>query len=438
MQIFLGILFTVLAFLAIYKIKMYNTKGINKNWFIAMFSIKLILSIGLFAMYSRSPEIKSNADIFRFYNDAQVIYNSLKTQPSAFFKIMTGINSDSEELLPYYQKMNNWDYSFGSKLYANNKLLIRYLALISILTFGSYYAATVITIFLSFTGLFWIFRFFNYMIKDNKWLILFLIFLTPSIAFWSSGILKESLLIFLIGLLINCGSLALRGRNPFIRIIIVAISLIFIFEIKAILALILIPAILSYLWNHYFPKQRTFIPYFIIFFIGFSFASESGKYMNKGFFELLQDKQAGFISVTQRDNSQSLISSIDFQPNSISIASNAPIAIINVLFRPALWEANNLQSYFASFENVAISLSILLIIIFPTKEINNKNLLLFTLSISLSYIIIIGLSVPVLGAISRYRIIALIFLEMSLIQIININRIKELILNKQTNIHTNK
>jgi hypothetical protein len=48
------------------------------------------------------------------------------------------------------------------------------------------------------------------------------------------------------------------------------------------------------------------------------------------------------------------------------------------------------------------------------------------------------LSVPILGAISRYRIIALIFLEMSLIQIININRIKELILNKQTNIHANK
>jgi len=438
MNIILGIFFTFIAFFTIYKVKMYNTKGINKNWFAAAFAIKLILAIGLFLMYSKTPEIKKNADIFRFYNDAKVIYKSIKTQPTVFLRIITGINSDSEDLVPYYKKMNNWAYSFGSKLYANNKLFIRYLALISIFTFGSYYAAVVITIFLSFTGLFWIFRFFNSMIKDNKWLILFLIFLTPSIAFWSSGILKESLLIFLIGLLINCGSLALKGRKPLIRIFIVVLSLFFIFELKAILAIILIPAILAYLWNYYFPKQRVFIPYFIIFFVGFSFASESSKYMSKGLFELLQDKQAGFISVAQRDNSQSIISPIDFQPNSVSIASNAPIAIINTLFRPALWEANNIQSYFASFENTAIFLSILLIIIFPMKEIKNKNLLLFTLSISLSYLIIVGLSVPVLGAISRYRIIALIFLEMSLIQIIDIQKIKELILNKQTKILSNK
>jgi hypothetical protein len=351
---------------------------------------------------------------------------------------MTRISSDSEELLPYYQKMDNWAYSFGSKLYANNKLFIRYIALISIISLGSYSGVVVITVFLSFTGLFWIFRFFNSNIKDDKWLIFFIVFLTPSIAFWSSGILKESLLIFLIGLLINCGSLALRGRKPFIRIIIVAISLIFIFEIKAILALILIPAILSYLWNHYFPKQRTIIPYFMVFFIAFSIASESDKYMSTGVFDLLKNKQEGFVYVAQRDKSQSLISPIDFQANSLSIASNSPIALINSLFRPAFWEANNLQSYFASFENTALFLSIILIIIFPRKEIENKNLLLFTLSISLSYLIIIGLSVPILGAISRYRIIALIFLEMSLIQIININRIKELILNKQTNIHANK
>jgi len=423
MKIVITIFFLAIAFFAIYKIKMYRTKGINKHWFAAVFAIKVILASVMFFMYSSTPEIKKDADIFRFYNDAQVIYKSIKTEPTIFFKLIFN-NTEDSKLKPYYKKMNNWDYSYGSQIFSNNRFLIRYFAIFSIITFGSYGAMVVITIFLSFTGLFWIFKFFNSKIKNNKILIFILVFLTPSIAFWSSGILKESLLIFLIGLVLNCGNYALKGKSPLIRSVIVLLALVAIFQIKAIILLLLIPSIIAYLWAHYIPSQRIIIPYFIVFFSFFSIASESNSFMNKGLFEILQDKQSGFIEVAQQYDAKSIISPISFDANSISVAANSPIAVINVLFRPALWEANNIQSFASAIENLAIFVSLLLVIAFPRKEIDNKNIFMLSISFAFSYIIIIGLGTPILGAISRYRIIPLLFVEMSILQLIDTTRIK--------------
>jgi len=425
MKIIITIFFLLIAFFTIYKIKMYGAKGMKKHWFAVAFAIKVILASAMIFMYSRTPEIKTNADIFRYYNDAQVIYNSIKTDPTIFFKLLAN-NTEDSKLVPYYKRMDNWNYSYGSKIYSNNRFIIRYIALFSIITFGSYGAMVVITIFLSFTGLFWIFRFFNSKIKGNTLLIFLIVFLTPSIAFWSSGILKESLLIFFIGLFLNCGSLALKGQKPIARAIIVLLTLIVIFQLKAIVLLLLLPSSIAYLWNHFIPNQRAIIPYFILFFVSFSLASESNSFLSKGLFELLQDKQSGFIEVANHYNPKSIISPIVFESNAISIASNSPIAIVNVLFRPALWEAYNIQSYASAIENIAIFISLLLIIISPKKEIDNKNLFLFTISFALSFIIIIGLSTPILGAISRYRIIPLLFIEMSIIQIIDTTKIKSL------------
>ena len=433
MKITITLFFIAIAFFAIYKIKMYGAKGISKHWFAGAFAIKLLLAGLMIFMYSRTPKIKKNADIFRYYNDAQVIYKSFKTQPSAFFKVMFEYKTDSPELKPIYQKMHNWDYSYGSRFYSSNKLIIRLIALFSIITFGSYGAMVVLILFLSFTGLFWIFRFFSSKIKHRNILIFILIFLTPSVAFWSSGILKESLLIFFIGLVLNCGNFALKGRKPIPRTIIVLLALFFIFQIKAIILLLLLPSLMAYLWNHYLPNQRTIIPYFILYFVGFSIASGSENFMDKGLFNILKDKQIGFIEIGHQYNANSMISPILFDANSISIAANAPIALINSLFRPAFWEANNLQSYASATESFMVIISVLLIIIYPNKEIYHKNLLLFSFSFALSYLIIIGLTTPILGAVSRYRIISLIFLEMSLIQLINLDKIEEALHIKRNN-----
>jgi hypothetical protein len=427
MDLVIGIFFLLAAFFAIYKIPMFATRGISKNWFLAAFAFKVVLAATMFSMYSRNIEVQQNADIFRYFEDSKVISHALKNKPSDFLKLLFGYDTDNPELISYYKSMNNWSYSNGDKLFSNNKLIIRYLVFINIFSFGSYYADIVISIFLSFTGLFWIFRFYNYHIKNRTKLLFALVFFFPSIAFWSSGILKESLIIFAIGLLLNCGNYALRKRKPIMRSFMVLLALTVIFNIKAFVLFILIPPLLAYLWNHIKTSQRTIIPYFILSFIAFSIASESGKIMNKSFFDLLIDKQLEFTDIALQNNAKSLISPIMFNADPISVVTNSPIALINTTFRPMVWEATNLQMTAASIENILILLILLLIVVFPSKQIANKNVFWFGLVFSISFMVIIGLSTPVLGALSRYRIPALLFLLLSMVQLVDTDRINDLL-----------
>ncbi len=424
MEYLITIVFIAFSFFAIYKIKMFGAKGISKHWFAAAFGFKLILAGAMLLIYTRSPEIKKNADIFRYFQDASVIYKTLKTEPSAYFKIMSGIGADSPELDKYYQSTYNWETAQGSGLFSNNRLIIRYIAFISIFTFGYYGAIMVFTTLLAFTGLFWIFRFFNSKLRNRKWVIYALVFFTPSIAFWSSGILKESLLIFAIGVLINCGNFALKGKKPIARSFVVLLALLTIFNLKAFVLFVLIGPILGYLWNNFLPKQRTILPYFIMLFVAFSIASESHKYLDTGLFDILLEKQLEFTDLAIRENAQSQIPPILFDANSISVASNSPIAIINSLFRPMFWEVKNLMMGFAALENTILLLALILIIIFPIKKIEDPNLLWFSLSFALSYFVIIGLMTPVLGALSRYRIPALLFFIMAMVQLIDFEKLK--------------
>lgn len=82
----------------------------------------------------------------------------------------------------------------------------------------------------------------------------------------------------------------------------------------------------------------------------------------------------------------------------------------------------------AALENTILLLSLILIIIFPAKEIENRNLLWLCLSFALAFFVINGLMTPVLGALSRYRIPALLFFEMGLIQLIDFELVKQKIL----------
>ncbi|RLD43210.1 MAG: hypothetical protein DRI86_10380 [Bacteroidetes bacterium] len=421
------IIFIALSFYIINKTLIYRTKSIPKLWINIAFSIKLLAAMAMIIIYSRSEKIKSDADIFRYYEDSEVIFSALQNgEPIAYLKLITGVNSDDSSLDKYYIQINNFEHQEENNL-TSNRLFIRYIAFLSIFTLGTYGGIVVITSFLAFTGLWWIFLFFYSKLKKLKWVIFGIVFFTPSIVYWTSGILKESLLILAISLIFNCGNYALQGKHPIKRIFILILAFTVIFNIKPFLLLILIPPVLAYLWLHFRPTQRALIPYFMMFFIAFSFVSESGKYMDIGIYDLLLEKQLQFTELALSEDSGSLVSPIMFQANSLSIATNSPIAIINTLFRPMFWEANNIMALFASFENLAIIILILLIIIFPRNNVDDPSLVWFTFIFSISFFIIIGLATPVLGALSRYRVIGLLFFLLGLIQLLDIEKIKNII-----------
>jgi hypothetical protein len=402
---------------------MFGARGISKHWFAGAFAIKLIAAFAMWFIYTNHYPDRSKADIFRYYDDAKVFQHLLKDHKLEYFKFFYQNKSSDEDVNVVMKYTSNWDTHNGSTLFGSNHLIIRVNMLLNLISLGSYGVHAIVFSFLAFMGLFWIFRFFYQQLPERKWLIFLAVFAFPSIVFWSSGILKESLIFFFIGLILNCGSYALKGRKPIARTILVLLAFFFLFQTRAIIALILFPIVLGYLWNHIKPQRRAFLPYFIMLFIGLSVLTESERITGKDFYGILVEKRMAFEELANNTESNNDMLSIQYTAEGYSILKSTPIALINSIFRPSPWEAEGPLMWAAALENILLFLMLILLVIYPIPIIEKKNILWFALLFALANLIVVGLTTPILGAISRYRIIGLLFFLIAFIQLVDFKKL---------------
>jgi len=99
------------------------------------------------------------------------------------------------------------------------------------------------------------------------------------------------------------------------------------------------------------------------------------------------------------------------EPTLASFIRNAPQALTNVVFRPFIWESRSPFMIMAGFENLIIifGITVCLLFIRPLRSVNWKFVLM-CFSFVLIQFLIIGETTPILGAVVRYKIIALPFL----------------------------
>jgi hypothetical protein len=125
----------------------------------------------------------------------------------------------------------------------------------------------------------------------------------------------------------------------------------------------------------------------------------------------LQKKQLDFINVARDTKAGSAITVTRLDGSFISCLKSSPEALANCIFRPLPWESNSIFALFASFENVVIILLIILAGLYSKKPTDEqKPYLYFSFYFVVLLALLIGLTVPVLGAIVRYKVPAMIFL----------------------------
>lgn len=105
------------------------------------------------------------------------------------------------------------------------------------------------------------------------------------------------------------------------------------------------------------------------------------------------------------------ISMNELMPNAQSFILNLPQAINHSLFRPYLWEFTQLSVQLTAMELICYQLLILAFILFRKKDgppVHSFNI--FGFALFLNMMLIIGYTIPNVGAIVRYRSIFWIFL----------------------------
>ena len=376
----------------------------------------------LFLIYSKYYTVRQDADTFKYFDDSKYMYNAFWTNPLDYLQMLFGVECNTEYFnTHYFDHMSNWVRSYDNGLFNDNRLVIRINAFMRIFSFGNYHVHSILLSYFAFLGSFSLAQVF-YRVSKAKIASYFAVFLVPSVVFWSSGILKEAILLFALGLF-TYHIYELFGRNKRLRtyVILFLMSCILI-VMKLYVFMAFIPAVMA--WILVSKWKRGLWVYLGAYLTFFGLATFIGELNPRyDFVNLIVDKQKQFIGLSEfyQVNSGFAMDTLSYDMWSVIKAS--PEGLFNVLTKPWPTEVNNLLFVPAFIEN-ALVVALLLFACIYRKSLNKKewDFAIFCLSFCFILFIVIGLTTPITGALVRYKIPAIPFLFMAVFLFMNHNK----------------
>ncbi|MFM7080022.1 MAG: hypothetical protein ACKOYC_09585 [Bacteroidota bacterium] len=245
LQIALTITFIAVSVYIITKHRFFTESNIPVSWLKIGFAIKLIAAIALWWIYSQHYTNRNEADTFRYFDDSKVLFDALKESPIDYLKMLTGIKADDPHLSTYYNEMNYW-YDVYTPV-NDNRAIIRLQAFIRLFSFGSYHVHMVIVCFLSLIGAVALAKGIGRFHADAEKTIYALYIIIPSTCFWGSGLMKDSLAVFALGITIF--QIALFSKHDLLnwkKLTWLAISLLLLMFIRFQFFLLITPLLLGW------------------------------------------------------------------------------------------------------------------------------------------------------------------------------------------------
>lgn len=371
---------------------------------------------------------RSTADPFRYFDDAKIMHSALLEDPGSYFRLMIGFDTDNPRLEKYIVKMFNWDKEYNYLLYNDSRTMLRFNALCMLFSFGNYHVHTIIMSLVSLMGGMYLFKAFYKFLQQHKFLLLLVIFCIPSVMYYSSGVLKEGILMAGLGIFFYSIFKIQVSWKPSKYWILLLAGTIILIVMKIYVFICLVPALAYFISSHHILKSKPYMLLIIFNILAFLGLYAISVWMpDKDIFYLLYKKKDDFINVAMQYESGSFITTPDLKPNPISFLMYIPFAVFTCLARPYLWESGSALIKVASLENAAILLFMMLPFFFWRKRNHDEKKVIYFLFTFIFYLyILIGFTTPVLGALSRYKTPALPFLLILVLFFINSEKLKKI------------
>jgi len=396
-EIVLVIVYTLLFSTIIWFWKFFPHKRKAKRFLILLFWLKIVAGIA-YGQYHINHV--GGGDTYRYFNDGNLVFNTLKENPVKYFKLLTARSSGhiAPSIAPEIYKMHVWNSS-------GNYAMVRFHALVRLFSFGFYNVHVVFMAFLVLSGLLALYKFlYDVNFKNNQALVA-AIFLVPSVVFYGSGLHKESLLIAGFGFLLWAFDRLLRHDFQPASWIGFITGAILVYIVREFYLIALIPGLLAFVCIQFVKARKQLIFTLIIMLFWLAFFSLHNVFPAIDPLREMIAKQKEFLIL--QGHSRINISPLHY--NLLSLIRHIPESIVNVMLRPFPQEAKSTGLIFYGIENIALLIYFVFSMIYSRKlpdSLRYKSWLL--LSFALTAFIIIGSIVPNMGAISRYRSPALL------------------------------
>lgn len=357
---------------------------LKKIFFPALF-VKVFAGVGVGLVYRFYYH--EEGDTFFLFNLAAWLADLAKSDFSTYADIL------------FFNKFNTETKTFFFVWNQPRALFfVKILSFINILTSNNYWISSAYLSLFSFTG-FWLLANFlvsDFQVKPAVSAFAFLFF--PSVVFWTSGVLKESLMSGCLGVLVY---LFLK-RIHFKTLIPIVFCCMILWTLKYYIAVILFSVLSAYKVSVLiFPSRRVgqIFSFIAILCTGSFILSFLHPNLMLDYFP-----QALYLNYNEIQKSGANFMIEGFNPTWISILQNAPQMLIAGLFRPFLWECNYDFQLFAGLENLLLLIlaitTFLFILIVKTKiPFTAVSMIVFVGTLA----VLIAFAAPNFGSMERYR-----------------------------------
>lgn len=438
MDLIMGPIWFILILLAGFLIKELTMKNEDiKKYFLPGLILKLIGAIGICLIYQYYYDPANGGDTVYYYLTSKEMYDIFWEEPLSYFYLIFKPDVPKEEFLTenydfYYTYGRRMPYFFNFSAYNVSRLA----GIVSLPAFNSYIAMSLIFSAISYIGVWHFYKVYLYYFpKLHKELAIAILFI-PSVFFWGSGILKDTVTFASLGMITySLFSIFIIRKNILIYSIVFFYCSFLILKIKAYILISYLP--LSFFWlfpdviSQFSTQKFAFVVKPLVYALIFAILPFSldvlGQYSGK----FSTDNLLEHAKAHQQDLKQDVYyqsgggSRFDigvFDGSFSSFVQVAPQAVIATFFRPFLWEARNPVMLFAALES--LWMTYLFVNIFIRygwraffRALKENPFIQFGFVYAIAFGFFVGFTTPVFGSLVRYKIPALPFFVATLYSI---------------------
>ncbi|MEJ7645125.1 MAG: hypothetical protein WKF87_11060 [Chryseolinea sp.] len=411
----------IIVYALAYVVRPRVTDHVTRLYFIPALTVKIIgaLAVGLVYQF-----YYNGGDTFNYHtHGSRHVWEAFMDSPQSGLKLLFGDGKDETGI-----------YSYSSKILffsdPSSYTIVRIAGLADLFTFSTYSATAVLFAVFSFVGM-WMFflTFYEEYPHLSKWLAGAAFFI-PSVFFWGSGLLKDTITLGCLGMATHCvHKIFIRRQFAFWRWLVLGISFWGLYQIKIYILLVYLPAAIIWIFLANIQRLQSLIIKIMIFpFMAFGAGAlaymamikageDNAKYSIESVGKTAQVTAYDIRYFTGRDaGSGYTLGELD--GSLASMFALAPLAINVSLFRPYLWEVNNPLMLLSAIESFLLLMACV-IILFKQNVRLLKGMInpdsVFSLSFSLVFAFAVGVSTYNFGTLVRYKIPMLPFLVLALV-----------------------
>jgi hypothetical protein len=411
----------IIVYAVAYMLRPYITDGVSRKYFLPALTVKIFGALAVGFIYQFYYQ---GGDTYNYHtHGSRHIWEAFMDDPMVGLKLLLNDGSDETGIYRYSSRIL---FFHDPQAY----VIIRLAGFFDLFTFSAYSATAVLFAVVGFAGLWLLFDTFYRMHPSLHWWIAIAVLFIPSVIFWGSGLLKDTITLACIGAATYATyNLFVQRRLSIGSGILLLASIFFLYKIKIYILLTFLPAAIVWVFMLYFSRIRSSVlkimvfPFVIVtasvlgYFAMLKAGEDNPKYALGNLAKTAQVTAYDIRYLTGRDAGSGYTLG-DLDGTWQSMIRLAPQAINVSLFRPYLWEVRNPLMLLSAMESMGLFV-LTLWAVYRSRSHLFKALgdptILFCLVFSITFAFAVGVSTFNFGTLTRYKIPLMPYYSLALI-----------------------